>query len=157
MRVPGVAVFLSPSGDTTPLALRAHVEHSHVLHQRVVIVSVDTVSIPNVESADRFGVKHVGRGRYRISHVTIRNGYHDRLSVPEALRSPQAGAARTQPRPRARLVLRLEDHDHADRAPGMSVWRKKLFIMMARNAASPIDHFGLPGDRTVIMGSQVAF
>ena len=39
----------------------------------------------------------------------------------------------------------------------MSVWRKNLFIMMARNAASPIDHFGLPGDRTVVMGSHVAF
>ena len=38
----------------------------------------------------------------------------------------------------------------------MAPWRKKLFIMMARNAASPIEHFGLPGDRTVMMGSQVA-
>jgi KUP system potassium uptake protein len=33
--------------------------------------------------------------------------------------------------------------------------RKKLFVTMARNAASPLEHFGLPGDRTVIMGSQV--
>jgi KUP system potassium uptake protein len=39
--------------------------------------------------------------------------------------------------------------------PGMAHWRKKLFMMMARNAASPIDHFGLPANRTVIMGSQV--
>ena len=37
----------------------------------------------------------------------------------------------------------------------MRPWRKKLFIAMARNAASPIEHFGLPGDRTVMMGSQV--
>jgi KUP system potassium uptake protein len=41
-------------------------------------------------------------------------------------------------------------------ARGMALWRKKLFIVMARNAASPIEHFGLPGERTVIMGSQVA-
>ena len=41
-------------------------------------------------------------------------------------------------------------------APGLALWRKKLFITMARNGASPIDAFGLPGDRTVIMGSQVA-
>jgi KUP system potassium uptake protein len=39
--------------------------------------------------------------------------------------------------------------------PGMRRWRKKLFIAMARNAASPIDHFGLPGARTVMVGSQV--
>ncbi len=41
-------------------------------------------------------------------------------------------------------------------APGMRRWRKNLFIAMARNASSAIDHFGLPSDRTVIMGSQVA-
>jgi KUP system potassium uptake protein len=38
----------------------------------------------------------------------------------------------------------------------MRRWRKSLFIAMARNATSAIDHFGLPTDRTVIMGSQVA-
>ena len=37
----------------------------------------------------------------------------------------------------------------------MATWRKKLFLLMARNAASPIEHFGLPVDRTVLMGSQV--
>jgi KUP system potassium uptake protein len=39
---------------------------------------------------------------------------------------------------------------------GMHSWRKRLFVLMARNAASPIDHFGLPADRTVIMGEQIA-
>ncbi len=38
----------------------------------------------------------------------------------------------------------------------MTRWRKKLFVGMARNAASPIEAFGLPSDRTVMMGSQVA-
>ena len=38
---------------------------------------------------------------------------------------------------------------------GMRRWRKKLFVMMARNSASPIEHFELPSERTVIMGSQV--
>ena len=40
-------------------------------------------------------------------------------------------------------------------APAMQQWRKRIFIAMARNAASPIGHFGLPGARTVIMGSQI--
>jgi KUP system potassium uptake protein len=40
--------------------------------------------------------------------------------------------------------------------PGMAAWRKKLFLTMARNAASPIEAFGLPVDRTVTMGSQVS-
>ena len=42
------------------------------------------------------------------------------------------------------------------KAPGMAAWRKKMFLTMARNAASPIEHFGLPVDRTVTMGSQIS-
>jgi len=156
VRVPGVAVFLNPSKDTTPLALRAEVEHTHTLHQRVVIVSVDTVSIPHVTATDRFTVQYLGRGRFIIFHVTIRSGYHDKLNIPEALALCRKRG----------LLERSLDLEHASyfvsrititptNAPGMELWRKTLFVMMARNAASPIDHFGLPGDRTVMMGSQV--
>jgi KUP system potassium uptake protein len=38
----------------------------------------------------------------------------------------------------------------------MHRWRKRLFVMMARNSTSPIDEFGLPTERTVMMGSQVS-
>ena len=156
VRVPGVAVFLNPSKDTTPLALRAEVEHTHTLHQRVVIVSVDTVSIPHVTATDRFTVQYLGRGRFIVFHVTIRSGYHDTLNVPEALALCRKRG----------LLERSLDLEHASyfvsrmtitptNARGMELWRKSLFVMMARNAASPIDHFGLPGDRTVMMGSQV--
>ena len=89
--------------------------------------------------------------------MTVRCGYQDSHDVPEAL-----ALARKQG-----LLERNLDLEHASYfvsrititptdAPGMSRWRKKLFIMMARNAASPIEHFGLPGERTVTMGSQVA-
>jgi KUP system potassium uptake protein len=157
VRVPGVAVFLNPSKDTTPLALRAEVAHNHTLHEKVVIVSVDTVSIPHVDTFDRFMVERLGRGLFKVFHVTVRNGYLDKLNVPEAL---------ALCRKHGRLDRNL-DLEHASyfvsrmtitptEAPGMHRWRKKLFIAMARNAASPIDHFGLPTDRTVMMGSQVA-
>jgi KUP system potassium uptake protein len=157
VRVPGVAVFLNPSKDTTPLALRAEVEHTHTLHEKVVIVSVDTVSVPNVEPFDRFVVRQLGRGLFKIFHVTIRNGYHDKLDVPAML-----VLARKQG-----LLERSLDLEHASyfvsriaieptSAPMFRAFRKKLFIMMARNAASPIEAFGLPRDRTVIMGAQIA-
>jgi KUP system potassium uptake protein len=156
VRVPGVAVFLTRDIGTTPLALRAEIEHTHALHEKVVIVSVDTVSIPQVDRAGRFMVDLRGRGLFKVFHVTIRVGYHDRLDVPEAL-----ALARKEG-----LLERNLDLEHASyfvsrititptKAPGMQQWRKKLFIAMARNAPSPVDHFGLPGDHTVLMGSQV--
>lgn len=155
-RVPGTAIFLNPGKDTTPLALRAEVEHTHALHEKVVIVSVDRVSVPHVDREDRFVVTRMGHGLFRVFYVIDRVGYRDKLDVPKAL-----ALAR-----KLGLLPRNLDLEHASYfvsrinitptgAPGMRLWRKKLFVMMARNAASPIDAFGLPSDRTVMMGSQV--
>jgi KUP system potassium uptake protein len=157
VRVPGVAVFLGRGKETTPLALRAEVKHTHTLHGKVVIVTVDTVSIPHVESRDMFTVELLGHGLFKVYYVTLRLGYHDPLDVPEALRLARMRG----------LLERNLDLEHASYfvsrititptpAPLLQRWRKKLFIGMARNAPSPIDHFRLPSDRTVVMGSQVA-
>ena len=156
IRTPGVAVFLCRNKDTTPLALRAEVEHTHTLPEKVVIVSVETVSIPHVESFDRCAAEVHGRGLFKVVHLTARFGYHDDLSIPEAL---------VQARKQGLLPRNL-DLEHASYfvsrititptdAPGMRPWRKNLFIAMARNASSAIEHFGLPPNRTVILGSQV--
>ena len=157
VRTPGVAVFLCRDKDTTPLSLRADVEHTHTLPEKVVIVSVDTVSIPHVETFDRCAVEVLGHGRFKIVHLTARFGYHDKLSIPGAL-----AEARKQG-----LLERNLDLEHASYFvsrititptddPEMRRWQKNLFIAMALNASSAIEHFGLPGNRTVIMGSEVA-
>ena len=156
-RVPGTAIFLNPGKQTTPLALRAEVERIHALHEKVVIVSLDTVSIPHVDPADRFSIEQLGRGLFKVSYLTIRVGYRDSSDVPEAL-----ALARKRG-----LLERNLDLEHASYLlsrititptpePGMSRWRKHIFLAMARNAGSPMELFGLPADRTVSMGSQVA-
>jgi KUP system potassium uptake protein len=43
---------------------------------------------------------------------------------------------------------------HGD-APGMSDWRKRLFLATAHLTADAADFFRLPRDRTVIMGSRI--
>ena len=122
-----------------------------------MIVSLDQVSIPHVDPADRFSVEHLGRGLIKVVYLTIRVGYRDRSDVPAAL-----ALARKRG-----LLERNLDLEHASyllsrititptAEPGMARWRKHMFLTMARNAASPIDLFGLPADRTVSMGSQVA-
>jgi KUP system potassium uptake protein len=157
VRSPGVAVFLCRNKDTTPLSLRADVQHTHTLPEKVVIVSVDTVSIPHVETFDRCAAEVLGHGRFKVMHVTARFGYHDKLNIPDAL-----ALARKQG-----LLERNLDLEHASYFvsrititptddPEMRPWQKTLFIAMARNASGAVEHFGLPGDRTVIMGSQVA-
>ncbi len=155
-RIPRVGVYLSPGKETTPLALRADVEHYGVLHDRVLIVSVDPVTVPNVDPDDRFAVEILGSGLFKVTHIAIRAGYRDETNVPKALALARARG----------LLPRDLDLEHASYFvsrmtitptpdPSMRRWRKFLFVALARNAASPIDHFGLSADRTVLVGSQV--
>jgi KUP system potassium uptake protein len=155
-RVPGTAVFLSPGKETTPLALRAQVDHYSVLRDRVVIVTVEGVGVPHVAPADRFDALVLGRGRFKVTHLTIRTGYGDGSDVPAAL-------ALARKRGVLERNLDLEHasyflsriHIVATRAENMPRWRKRLFLAMARNAASPVEHFGLSSARTVEVGSQI--
>jgi KUP system potassium uptake protein len=157
-RVPGTVVFLSPSRQTTPLALRAEVEHGHALQQHMLIVSVAPIGIAHVDVPDRCAVDWVGRGTFKVAHVTLRVGYRDVVDIPAAL----AGARKRG------LLARNTDLEHASyyvsrmsitptSAPGMARWRKALFVFMARNSTSPLDQFRLPIERTVMMGSRVTF
>jgi KUP system potassium uptake protein len=156
VRLPGTAVFLNPNKQTTPLAMRAQVEHLHAFQETVVMVSLDPIPIPHVDKEDRFAAERLGKGMFKIIYLTIRTGYRDRTNLPLAL-----ALARKRG-----MLPRNFDLEHASYfvsrmsiaqtdAPGMPRWRKRLFITMARNSSSPIEHFGLPWDRTVTSGSQV--
>ena len=156
VRSPGVGVFLNPGKETTPLALRAEVEYSNAFHERVLIVSVDQVSIPRLDDEERFTVERLG-GLFTVWHVTLRIGYHEKLNVPTLLKlcRKQGLLEKALDLEHAKYFLSRITITPTD-APLMQRLGKGLFIAMARNVASPIDAFRLPRDRTVIVGSQVA-
>ena len=68
-RVPGTAIFLQPSKQTTPLAMRANVEHNHALQECVVILSIDTQRVPYVPDGERIAVDDLGFRDDGIVHV----------------------------------------------------------------------------------------
>ena len=157
IRLPGTAIYLNPGKETTPLALRTLVEHNHAVHEKIVIVSVTPVSIPRVDREDRFTSERLGKGLFKVVHVNIRVGYRDGWNVPEALAMAR----------KLGYLDRNLDLEHASyfvskmtivptHAPGMSLWRKRMFVTMARNAATPIEHFDLPRPRTAMTNSDVA-
>jgi KUP system potassium uptake protein len=157
-RLPGVAIVLSPGRHTTPLALRAQLDHNHALHERILIVTVEAVSVPAVDAPDRSVVEIVGPPGARVVYLTTRFGYRERPDVPAALELAR----------RRGLLPKNLDLEGASYfisrmwitegdVPGMARWRKHLFTLMARNATSPAEHFGLPVDRPVMVGSQIAF
>jgi len=157
-RVPGTAIYLAPTVETTPLALRAEVDHNHVLHRTVLIVSLEPVSISHVDPFDRCAFQWLGSGRFKVGHLMVHMGYRDTVDLPRDLALARKSG----------LLARNLDLEHATyfvsrmqivrtKAPGMAPWRKALFVFMARNSSSPVDDFGLPEERAVLMGQQVRF
>ncbi|UFS57999.1 potassium transporter Kup [Subtercola endophyticus] len=157
VRVPGIAIFLHPNRDSTPLALRANVERNKVLHKRVIIVSVVIENIPHVDPKDAFEYNDLGYSDDDIDHLKIRFGFSDSPNIPRALRracmldvldlsAKQVDAA-------SYFVSR--GAIRTTRAPGMVPWRKSLFAALAQNAANPAARFALPASRTVTMGSDI--
>jgi KUP system potassium uptake protein len=155
-RARGVAIYLSPSKSTTPLALKADLARHGIFHEKVLIVSVSPCGVPHVDSDEQLYVETLGSGRFKVRHVTVRVGYHDSTDVPAALRLARKNG----------LLERSLDLEHASyflsqirvtmtNKPGMSRWRKLLFIGMTRNAASPIDTYRLPVDRTTTVGALI--
>ena len=154
-RVPGTAVFLNRGKATAPLALRANVEHNEILHEHVLILSVETMPAPHIPAEERLQIDDLGYKDDRIIHVTARFGYMDQTNVPGLM--PLIRSAATEgPLLDDRLsyfVSRIELV--LGQTPGMSRWRKHLFIATSRITADAAEYFRLPRERTVIMGSRI--
>ena len=155
-RVPGTAVFLNSNPMTTPLALRANVEHNHVLHERVIIVSTQTERIPHVSDDDRLTADHLGRPGDGITGLTVRFGFQDEPNIPATLRlAVQEGLLEGEIDVDSASYFLTQITIVPAGGASMSRWRKKLFLTMARNAANPAGYFRLPDNRTVTMGERV--
>jgi KUP system potassium uptake protein len=154
-RVDGTAVFLNANPDTTPLALRANVEHNHALHKTVVIVSIVFAKVPHVPDTERLTIDDLGYADDGISHITARFGFQDEPLIPEVLRLAATSSIEAVPDVDDASYFLSRMTIVQTPAPGMPRWQKRLFLTFAQNAAHPEEYFGLPTDRTISMGAQV--
>ena len=155
LQVPGTAVFLNRGKQTAPLAMRANVEHNHVRHEQVVILSIETEPVPRVPADRRIVVDGLGYADDGIVHVTARFGYMETPDVPGtlALLDP-ADTEGPLLLDQASYFLSTIELRRGP-APTMAPWRKRLFIATSHITADAAEHFGLPRDRTIIMGWHI--
>ncbi len=154
-QVPGTAIFLNPGSATTPLALRANVDFNHVRHERVIILSVDVDTVPRLTEAERFAVDDLGDPTDGIIHVTTRFGYTETPNVPQALATlpPEQSEGPLDLDNATYFLSKIELRE--GRGPGMARWRKRLFLAASHITSDASDHFSLPRDRVIVMGSQI--
>jgi KUP system potassium uptake protein len=167
-RVRGTAVFLTSDATGAPPVLLHHLKHNQVLHEKVLLMSVVTEEIPQVYASERVQCRELGQGFYQvIAHY----GFMETPDVPAILRAlgrtdgdgtPVAVSLvnttfylgretliATDGRPRETSTVR--------RTRRMARWRKKLFIVMTRNAQTATAFFNLPPNRVVELGAQIQF
>ena len=155
-RVPGTAVFLHPTKETTPLALRANVDFNGVLHERVVIVSAVATNVPYVAAEHRLRVDDLGYTDDGLFHLTLRYGFSEGADIPRGLHDARASGQLEldfDPDEASYFLSRATLRIGPQR--GMTYWRKLLFVTLAKNAANPTAFFGLPIERTVVMGTHI--
>ena len=156
VRVPGTAIFLNRGKTTTPLAMRANVDHNQVLHQRVVIVAVDIAPIPVVATEDIATVDDLGYRDDGITHLTASFGYMQRTDIPAVLAAlPPEELEAPIDLDDARYFLSVIELTVGD-SPGMARWRKMLFVATSHLTADAAQSFDLPRDRTVLIGARVS-
>ena len=156
-RVAGTAVYLNSHAQTTPLALRANVEHNHILHERVIILSVQTERVPHVYHADRLTCDELGHAADGITGLSVRFGFQDAPNVPAMLHLAVREKLLEQSLDLRGISYFLSQITIVPtKSRDMNPWRKRLFLVLARNAANPVVYFRLPDDQTVTVGERVA-
>ena len=156
-RVPGTGVFLNRGKETAPLSMRACVDHLHSLPENAIILSLETETAPRVRPKDRLEVDDLGFTDDRLTFVRAKHGYAEEYDVPKLVRQiAKAGVecpvdARHASFYLSRVQLRATDK------PGMSRWRKRIFLVIALITAEPADYFKLPRERTITLGSEIEF
>jgi KUP system potassium uptake protein len=157
VRVPGTGVFMNRGKETAPLSMRACVDHLHSLPENVIILSLETMPIPRVRPRDRLEVDDLGYQDDRITFVRAKYGYAEEYHVPALIRQiAKAGVECPVDARHASFFLSRVELRAGDR-PGMSRWRKRLFLVTALITAEPADYFGLPRQRTITLGSEIEF
>jgi KUP system potassium uptake protein len=149
-RVPGTAVFMTAQPKGTPPALAHNLRYNKVLHEHVVTLMITTQPVPHVPPDEQVSVRALGQG---VFDVRVHYGFMEDPNVPEALINA------------CKHGLTLDEDDVTyflgretlivTKAPGMAMWRERLFVLMARNAVRAPTFFRLPAERVVELGVTV--
>ncbi|AAM73290.1 MAG TPA: potassium transporter Kup [Chlorobaculum sp.] len=149
-RVKGQAIYLTANPDVVPMALLHNMRHNKILHSEVGLLHFSTERVPRVPNSKKVEVIQLNYGMYKI---IARYGFMEYPNIRQvlALANQQGMHFRTDAISyfinREKIVTGMKSK--------MSVWRKKLFALMARNALSATAYYDLPSGQVIEIGVQV--
>jgi KUP system potassium uptake protein len=149
-RARGVAVFLTSNAIGVPVALLHNLKHYQTLHERAVMTTVRTADVPYVPAESRISLKVLGNGFYRL---IVSYGFMESPDIPAALRA--CGPLGLEVDPTEASYFLSREIIVPKLYPAMSLWRERLFALMALNATPATNFFKIPTERVVELGTQL--
>lgn len=150
-RVAGTAVFMSGKHSGVPTSLLHNLKHNHILHQRVLLLHVETLDTPAATGAERLVIEGLGE---EIHFVHLRFGFSETPDVPAALKAHLPAAMRYD-QAHTTFFLGRESYAVARDTRGLNRLRLALFAVLSRNATPATAYFRLPPSRVVELGAQL--
>ena len=148
-RVAATAIYLTSSREGIPPALLHNLKYNLVLHERVILLTVETTLTPTVRDEQRLAATDLGEG---FTRIVLRYGFAESPDIPAAL-APWQAEHRCNPMTAAYFLSRQTLI--ATKRRRMPRLQEHLFAVMVRNSETPMSFFKLPVNRVVELGSQV--
>ncbi len=144
VRVPGTAVYFCSDPTTVPLTLMVNVEHNHVLHQRVVLLTIETRDVPRVPLAERLEKSEPAPGFMR---VIARYGFMQTPNIKKLMECAEdEGILKADGE--ITYFMRSESIVPTDRGR-LSKWRKRFYAFLSRNSQDATSTWSIPADQAV--------
>jgi KUP system potassium uptake protein len=149
-RVAGTAVFLTADATHTPAAFLHNLKHNKVLHERIIILQVETMDVPRVADANRVEVERLGKGFHT---VIARYGFTEQPDVPDALRACRPHGIAYDEMETSFFLGRetLVPSQHSK----LGKWRRDWFISLSHSASATKTFFRIPPNRAIELGNQI--
>jgi len=157
-RVSGTAVFMQSDSGGAPVVLLHHLKHNKVLHEQVILLSIQTSEVPEVQNEERLMIDRLDHGFIR---VVAHYGFMESPDVKEVMELLRRAGVRSKPLDTSyylgRELLLPANKPWKKGGMTMNIWRKRLFAVMSKNAKSAAEFFQLPPNRVVELGTQIEF
>jgi KUP system potassium uptake protein len=151
LRVPGTAVFLTANLSAVPNAMLHNLKHNKVLHERNILMTVETLDTPVADYGERTEITALGNEFYTVK---LRYGFSEDPDIPTSMQSCEAKGLGFDMMDTT-FFLSRENVIASAAGRGMPMWRDKLFAFLTRNASPATAFFRIPGNRMIELGTQV--
>ena len=151
VRVPGTAIFMTRDLKHVPVALLHALKHYKALHQRVVMMQVETEDVPHVPEDQRLDIQEIGKGFYTI---LIHYGFMDQPNIVRALAQCRRQHFHFNLMETSFVIGREKLRIRSQRGDFWR-WRDRLFIVLSNIALDATEFFRIPPNRVVELGGQV--